>query len=61
MELFHSLCDRASPLGLLSEEIDPSSGAFLGNFPQAFSHIGVIAAGVRLARAFGGTDLPGRA
>ena len=61
MELFHSLCDRASPLGLLSEEIDPSSGAFLGNFPQAFSQIGVIAAGVRLARAFGGTDLPGRA
>jgi alpha,alpha-trehalase len=54
MELFESLCDRATPLGLLSEEIDPSSGAFLGNFPQAFSHIGVIAAGVRLGRAFRG-------
>ena len=28
----------------------PTTGAFFGNFPQAFSHIGVIAAGVTLAR-----------
>ena len=44
---------RASPLGLLSEQIDPSTGAFVGNFPQAFSHIGVIASGVTLARSAG--------
>ncbi|MFC0598296.1 glycoside hydrolase family 15 protein [Streptomyces palmae] len=50
-ELYDSLCDRASPLGLLSEQIDPSSGEFMGNFPQAFSHIGIIASGVNLARA----------
>jgi alpha,alpha-trehalase len=50
-ELYASLCARASPVGLLPEQIDPSSGAFSGNFPQAFSHIGVIAAGVTLARA----------
>jgi GH15 family glucan-1,4-alpha-glucosidase len=49
--LYASLCARASPLGLLSEQIDPSTGAFMGNFPQAFSHIGVIASGVNLARA----------
>ena len=49
-ELYGSLCARASPLGLLPEQIDPSSGEFSGNFPQAFSHIGVIAAGVTLAR-----------
>jgi GH15 family glucan-1,4-alpha-glucosidase len=50
-ELYASLCARASPLGLLSEQIDPSSGELTGNFPQAFSHIGVIASGVTLARA----------
>jgi GH15 family glucan-1,4-alpha-glucosidase len=50
-ELYGSLCARASPLGLLSEQIDPSSGELTGNFPQAFSHIGVIASGVTLARA----------
>jgi GH15 family glucan-1,4-alpha-glucosidase len=49
-ELYASLCARASTLGLLPEQIDPSSGEFYGNFPQAFSHIGVIAAGIRLAR-----------
>ncbi|MGP3915559.1 glycoside hydrolase family 15 protein [Nonomuraea sp. 10N515B] len=53
-ELYASLCARASPLGLLPEQIDPSTGAFMGNFPQAFSHIGVIASGVNLARATAG-------
>jgi hypothetical protein len=48
-----SLCARASPLGLLSEQIDSTSGELTGNFPQAFSHIGVIASGVNLARAAG--------
>jgi GH15 family glucan-1,4-alpha-glucosidase len=50
-ELYAALCARASPLGLLSEQIDPTTGAFCGNFPQAFSHIGVVASGVALGRA----------
>jgi alpha,alpha-trehalase len=50
MDLYESLCDRAGPLGLLPEQIDPPSGDFLGNYPQAFSHVGVIASGVTLAR-----------
>ena len=50
-DLYASLCARASPLGLLSEQIDPSTAELTGNFPQAFSHIGVIASGVTLARA----------
>jgi GH15 family glucan-1,4-alpha-glucosidase len=50
LELYDSLCRRASPLGLLPEQIDPVSGAFLGNFPQAFSHVGLISSGVNLAR-----------
>jgi alpha,alpha-trehalase len=49
-ELYDSLCRRANPLGLLPEQIDPGSGAFLGNYPQAFSHVGVISAGVKIAR-----------
>jgi alpha,alpha-trehalase len=48
MDLFDSLCDRANALGLLPEQIDPSSGAFLGNFPQAFSHVGLISSAVNL-------------
>ena len=54
-QLYASLCARASPLGLLSEQIDPSTGEFIGNFPQAFSHIGVIASGVTIARALAAT------
>jgi GH15 family glucan-1,4-alpha-glucosidase len=50
LELYDSLCARAGALGLLPEEIDPATGAFLGNYPQAFSHIGVISSGVNLAR-----------
>ena len=51
MELFDSLCAGANPLGLLPEQIDPTTGAFLGNFPQAFSHVGLISSAVNLARA----------
>lgn len=50
MDLFDSLCRRANPLGLLPEEIDPGTGGFLGNFPQAFSHVGLISSGMNLAR-----------
>jgi alpha,alpha-trehalase len=51
MSLYDSLCSRAGPLGLLPEQLDPSTGAFLGNYPQAFSHVGLISSGVNLARA----------
>jgi alpha,alpha-trehalase len=49
--LYDALCDRANTLGLLPEQIDPDTGRFLGNLPQAFSHVGVIASGVNLQRA----------
>jgi GH15 family glucan-1,4-alpha-glucosidase len=55
-DLYDSLCARANPLGLLPEQIDPATGQFLGNFPQAFSHIGVISSAVNLSRA---VDLSG--
>ena len=56
-ELYASLCARANAVGLLPEQIDPSSGEFSGNFPQAFSHFGVIAAGVTLARTLAASRL----
>ncbi len=39
----------AGDLGLFAEEIDPVTGEQLGNTPQAFTHIGLINAGLRLA------------
>ncbi|SDO06761.1 glycoside hydrolase family 15 protein [Geodermatophilus sp. DSM 45219] len=50
-DLYDRLCARASETGLLAEEVDPTTGAFLGNVPQAFSHVGVISSGWALARA----------
>jgi alpha,alpha-trehalase len=38
-------------VGLLSEEVDPVSGALLGNFPQAFSHIGLVNAAWAISEA----------
>ncbi|HUY85055.1 MAG TPA: glycoside hydrolase family 15 protein [Candidatus Dormibacteraeota bacterium] len=42
VDLFEKLEKYFKPQGLLAEEIDPASGAFLGNYPQAFSHMGFI-------------------
>jgi pentatricopeptide repeat protein len=51
LDRFERMCARTNLLGLLPEEIDPSTGMFLGNFPQAFSHIGMISSGFNLTRA----------
>ena len=49
--LFERLLGMRNDLGLLSEEYDPRAGRMLGNFPQAFSHIGLINTAVRFAGA----------
>ena len=48
LEVFHNHLSAGNHLGLLSEEVDPASGEALGNFPQAFSHLGLIQAASRL-------------
>lgn len=40
-ELFERLLGLCNDVGLLSEEYDPVAGRHLGNFPQAFSHVGL--------------------
>jgi GH15 family glucan-1,4-alpha-glucosidase len=50
-ELFARLAGYANDLGLLAEEIDPEHGEQLGNFPQAFSHIGLITAAWEIDQA----------
>ncbi|MYS52969.1 glycoside hydrolase family 15 protein [Streptomyces sp. SID6013] len=41
-ELFERLVGLANDVGLLAEEYDPVAGRQLGNFPQAFSHVGLV-------------------
>lgn len=45
---WRSLLDAAGPLLLFSEEYDPSARQALGNFPQAFTHIGLLRAALAL-------------
>jgi GH15 family glucan-1,4-alpha-glucosidase len=40
-------------VGLLAEEVDPLTGRMLGNFPQAFSHVGLINSALSLSREMG--------
>jgi GH15 family glucan-1,4-alpha-glucosidase len=49
--LFERICSYANDVGLLAEQIDPDSGELLGNFPQAFSHVGLISAAINLRNA----------
>ncbi|MGH7830737.1 MAG: glycoside hydrolase family 15 protein, partial [Candidatus Binatia bacterium] len=49
-EIFERLLGIRNDVGLLSEEYDPQAGRLLGNFPQAFSHVGLINTACNLTR-----------
>jgi GH15 family glucan-1,4-alpha-glucosidase len=49
--LFEHLLTLCNDVGLLSEEYDPRASRFLGNFPQALSHIGLINSAFNLNQA----------
>ncbi|MET7620582.1 glycoside hydrolase family 15 protein [Streptomyces sp. NPDC005408] len=48
-ELFERLLALRNDVGLLAEEYDPVAGRQVGNFPQAFSHIGLVVSALALA------------
>ena len=54
--LFHRLVAHSNPLGLFSEDIDPASGALLGNFPQAYTHVGLINAAATIGDLLAARD-----
>jgi GH15 family glucan-1,4-alpha-glucosidase len=49
--LFERITGYANDLGLLSEEIDPVSRQLLGNYPQGFTHLGLIRSALNIAKA----------
>jgi len=51
--LFERLLGLRNDVGLLAEEYDPVSRRMVGNFPQAFSHIGLVNTALNLTRAMG--------
>ena len=48
---FEQLVAFASQTGLFSEEVDTATGALLGNYPQAFTHLALVGAAVNIERA----------
>ena len=60
VELFEKLIGVSNELGLLSEEYDPSANRLLGNFPQAFTHVGLVNSAYNLSKHTGPTHQRGR-
>lgn len=50
-QVFERAASYVNDVGLLAEEVDPGTGELLGNFPQAFSHIGLVNAAWAIAEA----------
>jgi GH15 family glucan-1,4-alpha-glucosidase len=56
--LFERLLGLVNDVGLLAEEYDPRGRRMLGNFPQAFSHVALVNAGLNLLHARGPAKRP---
>jgi GH15 family glucan-1,4-alpha-glucosidase len=51
-ELFASVIHKANHVGLLSEDMDPETGELWGNFPQTYSHVGLINTAWRISQSW---------
>jgi GH15 family glucan-1,4-alpha-glucosidase len=60
-QLFYRLVGYANKVGLFSEDIEPSSGRLLGNFPQAYTHVGLIHTAITLGELIEARDARFRA
>jgi GH15 family glucan-1,4-alpha-glucosidase len=56
VEVFENVVEHANPLGLFSEDIDPETGALLGNFPQAYTHVGLVHAAMSIGELLEARD-----
>ena len=56
VEVFERIARHANPVGLFSEDIDPDTRALLGNFPQAYTHVGLIHAAMTISELLEARD-----
>jgi GH15 family glucan-1,4-alpha-glucosidase len=56
VEVFERVVRHENPVGLFSEDIDPETGALLGNFPQAYTHVGLIHAAITIGELLEARD-----
>ena len=56
VSLFERLMSYANGVGLFSEDVDPDSGALLGNFPQAYTHVGLVHAATTIGELLAARD-----
>ena len=54
--VFERVLAHANPLGLFSEDIEPEGGRLLGNFPQAYTHVGLIHAATTIGALMDARD-----
>jgi GH15 family glucan-1,4-alpha-glucosidase len=56
IKVFERVARHANPVGLFSEDVEPDTGQLLGNFPQAYTHVGLIHAAITIGELLEARD-----